>query len=56
MRTSLITKSYKNNIKTDDAIHASMIAECIKIRDDTMSCETRQQCDANDNVMYLTTM
>ena len=25
----LITKSYTNNIKTDDAIHASIIAECI---------------------------
>ena len=47
-----ITKSYKNNIKTDDAIHASIIAECIKIRDDTMSCEPMKQCDANDIVMY----
>ena len=44
----LINKSYKNNIKTDDAIHASIIAECIKIRDDTMTCETMEQCDAND--------
>ena len=51
-----ITKSYKNKIKTDDAIHASIIAECIMIRDDTMSCETMKQCDANDIVMYLTTM
>ena len=51
-----ITKSYKNNIKTDDAIHASIIAECIKIRDDTMSCETMKHCDSNDIVMHLTTM
>ena len=50
----VMTKSYTNNIKTDDAIHASTIAECIKIRDDTMTCETMTQCDAND--MYLTTM
>ena len=50
----LITKSYKNNIKTDDAIYASIIAECIKIQDDTMTCETMRQCDANDIVMYLT--
>ena len=45
-----------NTIKTDDAIHASIIAECIKIRDNTMTCGTMQQCDANDIVMYLTTM
>ena len=32
----LITKSYTNTIRTDDAIHASIIAERIKIRDDTM--------------------
>ena len=49
-------KSHTNDIKTDDAIHASIIAECIKIRDDTMSCETMNQYDANDIVMYLTTM
>ena len=52
----LITKSYKNYIKTDDAIHASIIAECINIRDDNMTCETMKQCDANDIVLYLTTM
>ena len=52
----LITKSYKNTIKTDDAIHASIIAECIKIRDNTMTCGTMKQCYANDIVMYLTTM
>ena len=54
--SKLITKSYKNTIKTDDAIHASIIAECIKIRDNTMTCGTMQQWDANDIVMYLTTM
>ena len=54
--SKLITKSYKNTIKTDDATHASIIAECIKIRDTTMTCETMQQCDANDIVMYLTNM
>ena len=48
----LITKSCKNNIKKDDDI----IAECIKIRDDTMTCDAMNQCDANDIVMYLTTM
>ena len=52
----LITKRYNNNIKTDDYINASIIAECIKIRDDTMTCDTMNQCDANDIVMYLTTM
>ena len=52
----LITIGYKNNIKTDDAIHASIISECITIRDDTMTCETMKQCDANDIVIYLTTM
>ena len=29
--TKLITKSYKNNIKTDDDISASIFAECINI-------------------------
>ena len=52
----LITKRYHNNIKTDDDINASIIAECIMIRDDTMTCDTMNQCDANDIVMYLTTM
>ena len=44
----LITNSYKNNIKTDDAIHTSIIYDCIKIRDDNMTCGTMKQCDAND--------
>ena len=52
----LITKWYNNNIKTDDDINASIIAECIMIRDDTMACHTMNQCDANDIVMYLTTL
>ena len=52
----LITKRYNNNIKTDDDFSASIIAECIKIRDDTMICDTMNQCDANDIVMHLTTM
>ena len=52
----LITKRYNNNIKTDDDINASIIAECIVIRDDTMTCDTMNQCDDNDIVMYLTTM
>ena len=52
----LITKWYNNNIKTDDDINASIIAECIMIRDNTMTCNTMNQCDANDIVMYLTTM
>ena len=51
---SRITKWYNNNIKTDDDINASVIAECIMIRDNT--CHTMNQCDANDIVMYLTTM
>ena len=50
----LITKWYNNNIKMDDDINASIIAECIMIRDDTMTCHTVNQCDANDIVMYLT--
>ena len=52
----LITKRYKNNIKTDDDINASISAECIMIRDNTMTCDTMNQCDANDIVMYLTTI
>ena len=52
----LITKRYNNNIKTDDDINASIIAECIMTHDDTMTCDTMNQCDANDIVMYLTTM
>ena len=52
----LITKRYNNNIKTDDDINASIIAECIMIRDDTMTYDTMNQCDANDIIMYLTTM
>ena len=52
----LITKWYNNNIKTDDDINASIIAECIMIHDNTMTCHTMNQCDANDIVMYLTTM
>ena len=52
----IITKRYNNNIKTDYYINASIIAECIMIRDDTMTYDTMNQCDANDIVMYLTTM
>ena len=52
----LITKWYNNNIKTDDDINASIIAECIMIRDNTMTYDNMNQCDANDIVMYLTTM
>ena len=52
----LITKSYKNYIKTDAAINASIIAECIKIRDDIMTWDTMNQFDANDIVIYLTTL
>ncbi len=50
----LITKRYTNNIKTDDDINASIIAECIMIRDDTMTCHTMNQCDAKDIVMFCT--
>ena len=50
-----ITKSCKNNIKTDDDINSSIIAE-FKIRDDTMTCDTMNHCDANEIVMYSTTM
>ena len=39
----LITKWYNNNIKKDDGINASIIAECIMIRDDTMTCHTMNQ-------------
>ena len=53
--TKLITKSYKNNIKTDDDTDPSIIAECFNIRDDTMNCDTISQCDANNILMYLTT-
>ena len=44
----LITKSYNNNKKTNDGINTSIIAEIIKIRDDTIN-----QCDANDIVMQV---
>ena len=47
----LITKSYKNNIKTDDDINASIITGCIKIRNDTMTYDTMNQLDANDIVI-----
>ena len=50
----LITKRYNNNIKTDDDINAGIIAECIMIRDDTMTCHTMNHSDANDIVMFLT--
>ena len=53
---NLITKSYTNIIKTDDDINSSNISEYIKIRDDTMTSDTMNQCDANDIVLYLTTM
>ena len=36
----LITKRYNNNINRDDDINASIIAEYIKIRDDTMTSNT----------------
>ena len=52
----LITKWYNNNIKTDDDINAGIIAECIMIRDDTMTYHSMNQCDAKDIVMCLTTM
>ena len=51
-----ITKRYNNNVKTDDGINASIIAECIMIRDDNMTCDIMNQRDANDIVMYLTTI
>ena len=51
----LITKIYNNNIKTVDDINASIIAECIIIDDDTMTC-AMNHCDAIVIVMYLTTM
>ncbi len=50
---NLITKSYKNNIKTDDDINSSNIAEYIKIRNDTMTSDTMNQCDANDILYWL---
>ena len=50
----VITKRYMTSM--DDDINASIIAECIMIRDDTMTCDTMNQCDDNDIVMYLTTM
>ena len=49
----LITKSYTHNIKTDDEINASIIAECIKIRDDTRTCDTMNQCDANNTALNI---
>ena len=52
----LITKRYKNNIKTDGDFNASIIAECIIIRDDTMNCDDMSQCDAKYIAMYLTTI
>ena len=52
----LLTKRYTDNINTDDDNNGSIIAECIKIRDDTMTCGSINQCDANDTVVYLTTM
>ena len=36
----LITKRYNNNIETDDYINASIIAGCIKMRDDAMTYDT----------------
>ena len=48
--TSSSLKSKKNSIKTDYDINASIIAECIKIRDDSMTRDTMKQCDANDVV------
>ena len=47
----LITKCYNNHMKTHDDINASIIAEFIKIRDDTMTCDTMYQCDASNIVM-----
>ena len=29
----------------DDDINASIIAECIEIRDDSMTCDIMNQCD-----------
>ena len=46
--SKLITKSYKNNIKMDDDINASIIVGCINIHDDTMNCDTMSQCNANE--------
>ena len=44
--TKLITKSYTNNIKTDDDTNYSIDAECINRCDDTMNCDTMSQCHA----------
>ena len=43
---------FEQLIKTDDDINASIIAEYIKIRDDTMTCDTMNQCDANDSHVF----
>ena len=39
----LITKRSNNNIKTDDDINASIIAESIMIRDDSTTCDTMNE-------------
>ena len=44
--TKLISKSNKNNIKTDADTNYSIIAECINRYDDTMNCDTMSQCYA----------
>ena len=49
--TKLTTQTYNNNINTDDDINASIIAQRIYIHDDTMTCDTVSQSDANDLVM-----
>ena len=54
--TKCITKNLNIKKTPDNEINARIMDECIKIRDDTMNCDTMSQCDVNNRVMYLTTM
>ena len=55
-KVHFITKSYEHNIKTDDGINVSIIAECLNIRVDTMNCDTIRDDTMNCDTIRDDTM
>ena len=48
-----IRKMYDNNVNSIDAIHASVLLECIHMRDNTSQCNSLNYEEANDIIDYI---
>ena len=44
---------YDNNVNSIDAIHASVLLECIHMRDNTSQCNSLNYEEANDIIDYI---